>query len=759
MLHDSSTDISANESFDTFSLMQELTQNTSYYIRYEVTTTSGLTIGQTYKLAAKQNVLPELKATLTTELNQENGYVKISLIGDEDENGYERTATGFFLLTRRKENEPGKWEELLKFMIQGHRPSSWSWKDFTIEQGINYIYSVQQYSDTLYSQRILSCIKMFDAKGNPHWVESPIYADFEHAFLFDGERQLKIKYNPQVSSFKTTLQETKVDTLGSKHPFIFKNGHVSYKDFPISGLISYLMDEEKLFINNDIYDFSTENLVRGQEGSSIISKGLKNRTTDLTADNVFKERDFKLNVLNWLNNGKPKLFRSPTEGNYIVRLMNNSLSPNTTVGRMLHTFSSNAYEVADFNYDNLIKYKFIDNTEREDFIGKTITQWSSIEVFNAMSETTFDKNKWSKNLLNNRIALEMDIVGMFPGDKILITYVGEKTSHEIVIGATGAYKVANIASISAIKLHQNNMIGNGVITYSFETQYDKAFGLYHDATIKDVPAQQFFGHKVIGKNIMSLLEDLKTSILNVYYLRFEKRPVYMVYADAGSSIQVDANLNIDLSTADLYFDRYKTDAVTADKLDTYAVYQIHLNAMDKTAEIERNQDYYLDNNLNTFFPKEGSYLCLNENKKSFTIYSDTQNFTRVFIDPEVKEYEEIEPQLKELGGIDLRDTEDYYLEEYRPKQLFIGPGVVMTIGYYASFVTYNFEKQSKYTSCSLKNKYDKAVAAYEKLLVPGSTATSAEIENARKDVNKKYNNLLAQLGTDLDNYKKEFGLV
>jgi hypothetical protein len=75
--------------------------------------------------------------------------------------------------------------------------------------------------------------------------------------------------------------------------------------------------------------------------------------------NISEERDFKLKVLDWLNNGKPKLFRSPSEGNYIVRLMNTSLSPEETLGRMLHNFSSTAYEVAEYNYDNLNKYNFI----------------------------------------------------------------------------------------------------------------------------------------------------------------------------------------------------------------------------------------------------------------------------------------------------------------------------------------------------------------------------------------------------------------
>jgi hypothetical protein len=61
-------------------------------------------------------------------------------------------------------------------------------------------------------------------------------------------------------------------------------------------------------------------------------------------------------VLNWLTNGKPKLFRSPGEGSYIVRLLNTSLTPNDTLSRMLHTFNCTAYEIADFTFENLRKY-------------------------------------------------------------------------------------------------------------------------------------------------------------------------------------------------------------------------------------------------------------------------------------------------------------------------------------------------------------------------------------------------------------------
>jgi len=71
------------------------------------------------------------------------------------------------------------------------------------------------------------------------------------------------------------------------------------------------------------------------------------------------ERRFKLLLLDWLNNGEIKFFKSPAEGNYLVRLLNVSLSPEDKVGRMIHTFNCTAYEVEEINYNNLLDLGFI----------------------------------------------------------------------------------------------------------------------------------------------------------------------------------------------------------------------------------------------------------------------------------------------------------------------------------------------------------------------------------------------------------------
>ena len=68
-------------------------------------------------------------------------------------------------------------------------------------------------------------------------------------YLSDGDRQLRIRFNPKVSSIKNTILESKMDTIGGKYPFVFRNGSVNYKEFPISGLLSYLTDGAELFMS------------------------------------------------------------------------------------------------------------------------------------------------------------------------------------------------------------------------------------------------------------------------------------------------------------------------------------------------------------------------------------------------------------------------------------------------------------------------------------------------------------------------------
>ena len=71
------------------------------------------------------------------------------------------------------------------------------------------------------------------------------------------------------------------------------------------------------------------------------------------------EKDFRNKVLEFLYDGQPKLFKSPTEGNVIVRLMDINCTPVQPLDRMIYSFTSNGNEIADNTVENYKKYKFL----------------------------------------------------------------------------------------------------------------------------------------------------------------------------------------------------------------------------------------------------------------------------------------------------------------------------------------------------------------------------------------------------------------
>ena len=370
-LHNSLLDIKPNESYDSFTFLYKYELNKTYEIQYTIWTANGLVIS-TDKYQLKFNNINNFNnSRIKTSLDFENGIINVNAYISSS--NYLKKNDICYLVRSSEDTNYSNLEILDTYTIEstGSVAREFIYEDKTFEQGKKYKYSF---------------IRAFEPSQIMESEE--IYGDFEHAFLYDGDRQLKIKYNP--------VLESKVDTIGSKYPFIFRNPNVYYKEFPISGLISYWMDEQEYFIkytdlgleandfcrddtyfepedkpieryyygiatneNNvyygiaagsqdDTYGLATEVVNGGSAPQREIFVG-NYPTTNLVGYNIAAERFFKMNVLDWLNDGNIKLFRSPAEGNFIIRILNVSLSPTDTVGRMLHTFNCTAYEVADFN--------------------------------------------------------------------------------------------------------------------------------------------------------------------------------------------------------------------------------------------------------------------------------------------------------------------------------------------------------------------------------------------------------------------------
>ena len=415
--------VALDKTLDQYTYITPLEDNSEYFIQYGVRTINNLEIySPLYPCYSSKLRDPNLLIELKAENNFDEAYIKLHFDLTNGATVLTNLAEPVSLEISRATQMSGftDWRPIKKaYFVSYSELANFELKDFSIEQGIVYKYCYRQYNENyVYSNRMLS---------------NSVKADFEDMFLYDGingDKQLKIRFNPKISSFKSNQMEQKMETIGNKYPFIFKNGIINYKEFPISGLISYNADNEELFLNklsdlgiqipeeairengpasftgeyeyqfilvsegtnynpSQIYyykssemtdyeqlsPFSVDNsllletwnthVLQGEIYTRELLPGYEEpdlkafSTLEMNTDNMRAERIFKMKTLEWLTNGQVKLFKSPAEGNYLVRLMNVSLTPEDKLGRMLHTFNATAYEVEELTYSNLVSLQFI----------------------------------------------------------------------------------------------------------------------------------------------------------------------------------------------------------------------------------------------------------------------------------------------------------------------------------------------------------------------------------------------------------------
>lgn len=369
-----------------FSFPFEITSNTTYKVYCKIKTVNGYEdqVYHTIKNTIEPVFVGELKQINdNSTLDSDMGCIRIQITLNENYSGNKK-----FHLKLLRISEDERYYTAIAYLNCDFDSSQGGCEycDYNVESGKTYKYNL---IETDSQKNIIS--KRIFKKG----ISMKVY--YEDMFLSDCERCLKIRFNPKISSFKTTLLENKMDTIGNKYPFFFRNDTVGYKEFPINGLISYHMDDIKGFLiekDDEPIKMGIENYSDRYNITRSNSDFLP--TVNLVDYNVAAEKYFKIKVLDWLNNGNPKLFRSPTEGVYLVRLLNVSLAPEEALGRMLHSFSCTAYECLDSNpITNLIENNCFRFTENK--FGNFISYFSgSIAGQSIMTLGTYE----SKNSLN-----------------------------------------------------------------------------------------------------------------------------------------------------------------------------------------------------------------------------------------------------------------------------------------------------------------------------------------------------------------------
>lgn len=625
LIHNHYGDLNENKTTDSFTMIKQLKQEEIYYIKYSVKTINGLVISSSYYPIGQLDTI-ELSApiALRAEYNEENAYINLYISPSEINKG--STVKGKFIITRSCSKDGyNYWHELTRFVLteENFIGEQKIFQDFTIEDGYVYQYAIQQYNK----------YNFFTNRLEPETAR--VLVHFEHLFLYDGKKQLKIKFNPKVSSIKKTQQETKIDTIGSKYPYIFRNGKIGYKEFPISGLISYQADEEELFsLDEELFMSEYNSYSEGKRLNTPADEIIvPNRTTNLTYKNITAERLFREKVYEFLTDGQPKLFKSPTEGNSIVRLMNSSLTPNTTLGRMLNDFSSTAYEIDDYNYQNLVEYGFV--TVKEPLF--TFWRWRTVNTADITKYYKIINKEDPTNMVTinfNDPVQSVSIVDAMPGTKYQIG------GTEIKIGVTGQYHIdfgdGYIDSLQVLPT-----MYSGIVTFRYTEDVFDEFDLIKGIKIDKINnVQQFIGKRYISEE----LNDKTSYITNYKVLNFEKRPEVTLYIkenikwDDTSETKMKQTIENFSKINTFYIDK-KCSVPFNNLLENFYVYKI----VKGGGEFE-------------FLPKEQEAICyidVSQIKKDFIflgyeykiLLSNDQNFK----DYITKEYDGLEFYYRPLG--------------------------------------------------------------------------------------------------------------
>lgn len=336
---------------------QILINEESYQTILTTQTRNGYEDSTTYDFQVSVTYLDnEEKITLAAIGDAENGSIEVHLTTD-------LPLTGCYVLSRASENTNfGVYENIKYFnFFEQSATDLLIFTDYAVESGIKYKYAIQyENSQGLRSNLVTS---------------NQIYVDYEYAFLYRNGLQLKLQFDQKMSSFKHSTLSSKQDTLGGKYPHLLRNGRAYYAEFPLNGLISFQMDDGQTFFNGNQYlgaeaipadKFDTGRMRGRNEGNPAATFTIDNNITD---NNVFIERKFREKVEAFLNDLTYKLYKSPTEGNIVIGLLNVSMSPKEELGRMLYSFSATAYEVLENTIDNLNSNGIIDIGSRDESVG------------------------------------------------------------------------------------------------------------------------------------------------------------------------------------------------------------------------------------------------------------------------------------------------------------------------------------------------------------------------------------------------------
>lgn len=278
--------------------------------------------------------------TCLKSIDEENGIVTLNI------SGLNRYSNGYLVVRRSSHySNFNHWELIAAYDISSL--NNLIIEDNTIESMTGYRYQLQYINgNIIYS---------------PVYVENDdiIHCDFYGCLFSDKENMLRISFDFQLSNRANAVNRSKTDTLGGQYPVFTQNSKLKYHTYSISGRIS-TEDNGELFLPKQVV-FGAEYYEYRYNSGVAVSPHTAECQSIKSGNDWLYEREYRDAVEEWLNNGKPKLFRSMTEGNMIVMLDGISMTPDIALGRRLYNFSATMYEIGNGkNLESIVNSELFD---------------------------------------------------------------------------------------------------------------------------------------------------------------------------------------------------------------------------------------------------------------------------------------------------------------------------------------------------------------------------------------------------------------
>ena len=371
-------------STDKYRFKQALSENEQYTLIYSIITKNGYegSSNPSYfeVIPSRLNQLTGMSLEVydhTNALTNEEGCMVLAI-------DFKDNISGNFIIIRTDEySNYTYWEDLCYFTGIGTKNIVYK-TDYTIESGIKYKYAIVKENSAGYRS-----IPLMEKDAPARWV------DFQYNYILGTKGHIRLMYDNTIQSFKKNVLQNKQDTLGGKYPTITKNGYAYYSEFQVEGLISieqeitdyadasgFKFKSGDRFISADKICFSAysrDNYFHRENGLDEVGdvftyqiNSLEN-INNLTDDYYFVERKYREIIIDFLNDGEYKLYKSPTEGNILVVLTDVFLTPKEELGRLIYSFSATAVEVDEPSLKNLNEFNLINIGEFQEQIGDTKT--------------------------------------------------------------------------------------------------------------------------------------------------------------------------------------------------------------------------------------------------------------------------------------------------------------------------------------------------------------------------------------------------